>query len=373
MRKGFTLIELLAVIVILAIIALIATPIVLNIINETKESATLRSAEMYLKAVEYTVADAIINGGLENKEYPIAKNGNLCKKELSSDGTCEEGHELKVEVKGEKPGSGSIWIENGNVKDLSLNLNDKVIEKNESGELVFNDEILNQDTQICTLASDSEKIGIEKGAKYLCKVDPNKEPYTFYVLSNNEEDGSTNLIMDKNICEDGTAATSSNTCFVLWNEDEGGYGDNSSGPITSITYLYNATKSWTNVEPLNYIYYDSGRYTSFISTKGTLTISGSITTTIGTLQEPLRARMPIYEELEDYNGENSYLYENLSEDYYEGIETNNIKGIDGYWSLTSGTGESYYAYAAFYVGDVFDNYDDFSSAIGVRPVINIKL
>ena len=34
-KGGFTLIELLAVIVILAIIALIATPIVLNIINDT--------------------------------------------------------------------------------------------------------------------------------------------------------------------------------------------------------------------------------------------------------------------------------------------------------------------------------------------------
>ena len=45
MKKGFTLIELLAVIVILAIIALIATPIVLNIINDTKESASLRSAD----------------------------------------------------------------------------------------------------------------------------------------------------------------------------------------------------------------------------------------------------------------------------------------------------------------------------------------
>ena len=48
MKKGFTLIELLAVIVILAIIALIATPIVLSIINDSKESASLRRAEMYL-------------------------------------------------------------------------------------------------------------------------------------------------------------------------------------------------------------------------------------------------------------------------------------------------------------------------------------
>ena len=38
-KKGFTLIELLAVIVILAIIALIAVPIVLGIIDNTKESS----------------------------------------------------------------------------------------------------------------------------------------------------------------------------------------------------------------------------------------------------------------------------------------------------------------------------------------------
>ena len=44
MKNGFTLIELLAVIVILAVIALIATPIVLGIINDSKESAILRSA-----------------------------------------------------------------------------------------------------------------------------------------------------------------------------------------------------------------------------------------------------------------------------------------------------------------------------------------
>ena len=45
MKNGFTLIELLAVIVILAIITLIAVPIVLNIINDSKESSLLRSAE----------------------------------------------------------------------------------------------------------------------------------------------------------------------------------------------------------------------------------------------------------------------------------------------------------------------------------------
>jgi type IV pilus assembly protein PilA len=49
-NKGFTLIELLAVIVILAIIALIAIPITINIINNAREAANLRSAELYLDA-----------------------------------------------------------------------------------------------------------------------------------------------------------------------------------------------------------------------------------------------------------------------------------------------------------------------------------
>ena len=49
--KGFTLIELLAVIVILAIIALIATPVVLNIIKDSKNSSIERSAELYINQV----------------------------------------------------------------------------------------------------------------------------------------------------------------------------------------------------------------------------------------------------------------------------------------------------------------------------------
>ena len=60
-KKGFTLIELLAVIVILAIIALIATPIVLNVIDNTKEESGLRSAEFYLKGLELSIAQEILD------------------------------------------------------------------------------------------------------------------------------------------------------------------------------------------------------------------------------------------------------------------------------------------------------------------------
>ena len=86
MKKGFTLIELLAVIVILAIIALIATPIVLNIISDSRESSNLRSAEFYLDAVEYTIADAILHhNGISNGTYHIMEDGNLCTGALVED------------------------------------------------------------------------------------------------------------------------------------------------------------------------------------------------------------------------------------------------------------------------------------------------
>ena len=55
-NKGFTLIELLAVIVILAIIALIATPVILGIINDARDSAKINSAQYILDGVETAYA-----------------------------------------------------------------------------------------------------------------------------------------------------------------------------------------------------------------------------------------------------------------------------------------------------------------------------
>lgn len=59
-KKGFTLVELLAVIVILAIIALIATQIVINVVNESREKANLRSIESYAKAYETAYYQALL-------------------------------------------------------------------------------------------------------------------------------------------------------------------------------------------------------------------------------------------------------------------------------------------------------------------------
>ena len=88
MKKGFTLIELLAVIVILAIIALIATPIVLDIINDAKQSSTLRSVDNILKGAELYVS----KGLMDNKNL----SGNIYE-------------EVMKIIDGENPDSGNIY------------------------------------------------------------------------------------------------------------------------------------------------------------------------------------------------------------------------------------------------------------------------
>ena len=112
MKKGFTLIELLAVIVILAVIAVIATPIILNIIEDAKESATLRSADFYVGALENEIA-------LYTTKHGEALNPSKCIIKNDGNANCD-GVLLKVKVDGEAPTGGVVLFENGKVKSVKL-------------------------------------------------------------------------------------------------------------------------------------------------------------------------------------------------------------------------------------------------------------
>ena len=232
MKKGFTLIELLAVIVILAIIALIATPIVLNIINESKEGVQLRSAEMYLKGIETSIATAKINNkNITDGTFLIMSNGNICIKNKTDD-TCSE--ELKVEMNGEKPKSGSIIITKGIIKYISLSYsNGKTIIKNTTENLKYR-------TSSCTLVVDKDENDtvsindeIECAGEY------------FYVIpqdtTNHESanDSTVTLFTKKNITVDltkpkqsdnaGTVPFSSSYYFSAANSNQYIYDENQDG------------------------------------------------------------------------------------------------------------------------------------------------
>ncbi len=72
--KGFTLIELLAVIVILAVIALIASPIILGIINNSRESSMARSVENYASAVKNAYTSLMSKPGYMGEDIEIVKD-----------------------------------------------------------------------------------------------------------------------------------------------------------------------------------------------------------------------------------------------------------------------------------------------------------
>ena len=251
MKKGFTLIELLAVIVILAIIALIATPIVLSIIADANESATIRSGEYYLGAVEQSLSTSmLLNGNDINGTHTIMEDANICIG-IVENNKCI-GEKINVEVKGEIPKGGNVVIRKGKIEYATLDYeNDKVI-KNYDGKVV---KVLDK---MCTLVSDADSSKtITAGDKYTCEVKEGTS-FNFYVL-NTPTDENINLIIERDICEDGTVATTKNKCRVAWikqidyelaggtkwstEEDRSYYG-----PVTAMNHTYKATKDITSMK-----------------------------------------------------------------------------------------------------------------------------
>ncbi len=223
---------------------------------------------------------------------------------------------------------------------------------------------------ICTLISGEKNV---VGSKYVCDVAQGKK-YNFYVLSH-EEDGTTNLIMDRNINSDGTMVTKaikksesgSNAGIynlVAWvtkedynDEENWGEGNNNKGPITAMNFLETATKSWisTNEMLINSFSDDLGEIYSMEKTYNT------------------HARLPYESELNRING--TYLYDYLADN---GIQENPISDIGGYWTFTANSDNTSYTYHAWTVNaygtvgrvDAIVGDEDY---YGVRPVINLKL
>lgn len=114
--KGFTLIELLAVIVILAVIALIASPIILNIIQNSQKSARARSVEAYAHAIENTVTSAMSDPEFVGGDVVVqSKDGKTVAcvgTQAEGVGTCSaDAKEVEVTYSGSKVECATVKIQ----------------------------------------------------------------------------------------------------------------------------------------------------------------------------------------------------------------------------------------------------------------------
>ena len=178
-KRGFTLIELLAVITILAIILLIAVPIVLRLTKDSKKSTAKESLELYGRAVENAVANYFMNNSEEDDvSIGILESQNL------------------IQYKGTKVQCDEVLIRDKNVYLANCKVGEEYIE-----------DTYGDFTSMGTLVSDTGETGLSIGDKYKYKVNSEDE-FNFYVLS--IEGDKVNLIMDRNICEDGNSTDKDN-------------------------------------------------------------------------------------------------------------------------------------------------------------------
>ena len=371
MRKNaFTLIELLAVIVILAIIALIAVPIVIHIIDDSKKSSEEESLKLYQDAVQ----KAITKKQMSDPDF----NPDKCSIKDNGDIKCYKGKEslqsLKIEIKGTFPTKGLITVQDNKFNYTNIYLNNKYYY--EKGILV-------------------EKNGTEEiniGDKYTYKVN-DTDTFNFYVLSFND-DNTVNLIMDRNICNDGTVnyTKTNNYCRYKWYISE--TSDNRYGPVTAMTELYDGTKEWNNVPDMIMNYTDENNqdsieygYTGIITSNGTATIIGkpaTNVTTVGTNLKPLKARLPKQSEVMGAGCTTSggscptwlmenMKYYNVSNDKYSMNNNNeNYQIFHGYWLLSSYPNQYQHAYFLYYTGKLSHGYSRYYEG-GLRPVITVPI
>ena len=314
-KKGFTLIELLAVIVILAIIALIATPIVMNVIENSKKGAAERTAENFLKAAETAVATERLDNEILSGEYDIQEDGNLCK----SGTTCTDETEIKIDMNGNKPKSGTINIINGVVSiSTSMVVGDYTVRYDDTKNAYVASKGTN-DSYICEKTGEASKT---VGAEYTCHLDTDR---TFYVLENIESSENISLIMDRNFT-DGTVPTTLAWCIDGGNNNTTCQNINSKEKGTPLKHIQDTFGSKVEV--------------SFPTRNQIITANNGSS-----------SKLP------------QWLYDYL----------NPGSGVIGYWTASYDASGTLYTWIVYGHGvNVNSNYNvTATDAIGVRPVITI--
>ncbi len=372
MKKGFTLIELLAVIVILAIIALIATPIVLDIIEDSKNSSIKRSIELYADAVENSVAKAQLNGSV----VPSGKYTTTDGKTLTNGET-----KIKVDYDGAKTVCDVYISSEGTVSLKKCNVSDKTVEYTYGNKIYENGDVVYFNVASGTKCTSSDYMEANSNTGYN-GINPSSEQTSclkFYAFNDFGSD-KLNLILDHNT-----------TALIAWNSS----ASNVNGPSEGfLNKLNEYTKDWQGTEtPSNYTMDQAGQtsnanYTIDYSTyKARLITANEIATITGntTFNETTASYYHWYyfDSKTDTasttckRGDTSgcsygWLYDRTSTNCTEyGCLNNSDQTTYGYWTASSIADNTHHAWFVTCSGDVFRNTVAFSDHYGVRPVIEV--
>ncbi len=349
MKKGFTLIELLAVIVILAIIALIATPIVLDIIEDSKNSSIKRSIELYADAVENSVAKAQLNGNT----VPSGKYTTTDGKILTQGETT-----IKVDYDGAKTICDVVISNKGHIYLENCSVSDKDVDYTYGNIIYYNGRVVYFDVttgKTCDNYTESQSItGVKDGCMKF---------YTF----NDDGGDKVNLILDHN--------TTTKVAWVLQDDyiaaggtesDYGDVGNNNKGPLTVIAQLKSDTSTW-----------DASLSPRLIEASEIAKITENTTWNAGGQYYILHTNSE--SEYEGDAGTNKYawLFDNTHNCTSYGCNVSD-SNIEGYWTGTAYSGNYNLAWAVSYYGvlnygnvDNEDGEGDLAFNNGVRPVITV--
>ena len=139
-KNGFTLVELLAVIVIIAIIALITTPIILNVVQSSRENAFKDTAHgLVLAAGTYQAEQQALNRDT-TLTINYATSSDSEKNLLKTKGTLPDAGELSIDEKGKV--TLALWSNDARVC---------VVKKADAKEVTINENI--KSASNCTIAN----------------------------------------------------------------------------------------------------------------------------------------------------------------------------------------------------------------------------
>lgn len=364
MKKGFTLIELLAVILILGVLTLITVVTVKPILKDSKKSLTnIQIENIEESASLYYVKHRV---GLDDFEL---ENPRDC---INVSDLIEFGYIENKEVTNPKTGEKIL----GSVK-VTYNSNNYIYEYQDNACTNYDKGIICERVKSTDVGNVPEGKFVA-GDAYTCKVDPDKEPYKFYVLTTAEGDSDmVNLIMESNINKDGipvkngiadigTIAWISQDLYTSLAGDSilsslgcingGTCAQNEFGPLSALDFLKDVTKDWSN---LGDVYINS-----FIDDNNEH----------HTMEEYiLKARLPYKSEISDYDSitqKNLYLYKYLEPGPIN-TSTSGVSGLWGYWTLSVDAYETEWGYYVGFVGSVSSTGVNFQGNMGVRPVISL--